>query len=631
MNLTEALERDMILVCDGAMGTMLHAAGNSLDQALPALNLSNPQLVRTIHESYISAGVDIIQTNTFGASRLRLSEYGHGDRMAEVNRAGIRIARQAARSGSGLLVAGSVSPAVTVQQRRRADRRERAAALREQIEALAGVDIILLETFGYLDEFVEAIEIATQTAKVPVMAQATFGADARTLSGHTPREVVAAVAGSGIVTLGINCTLGPQRSLFVLRELREHSDLPLSVQPNAGLPRRVAPARFEYDVNSEYFARYVRQLLEVGASIVGGCCGTTPTQLAATVEVANSHRQRLVPRRVPGSGAEPPTTPTVTWQTFAALSQPARNVVVAELSTPFTGDVTETLKLARQLHQAGVHVVSIAPARTSRAQVGTAEVAVHLYQRLGLETIATVTTWDRTIMALQADLLGAHALGLRRIICETGSPPLLGDYPHVDGIWDVDSIGLIGLLACLNRGTDYNSLPLGAKTEFEIGARINPGNRDLKGEISRTLSKITAGATFLVTRPVYELTALERLLEAIDGRVSVLAAVRPLTSFAEAEYLAHEVPDVIIPPDTLANLKQAGERAPQAGIDLAVQLATGIRGMACGIVIMPSADIVATTRRIMASLRRRLLPFLIGGLVRPDADAVGLCRAKTHS
>jgi methionine synthase / methylenetetrahydrofolate reductase(NADPH) len=601
MNLTEALDRDVILVCDGAMGTMLHAAGNALDQALPALNLSNPELVRTIHQSYISAGVDIIQTNTFGASRLRLSEHGYGDRVEEINRAGVRIARQAARNGSGVLVAGSVSPAVTVQQRRRADPRERAAALREQIKALAGVDIILLETFGYLDEFVEAIEIATQVAKIPVMAQATFGADARALSGHTPREVTDAVAGSGIVTLGINCTLGPQRSLVVLRELREHSDLPLSVQPNAGLPRRVAPACFEYDVDSEYFARYVRQLLEAGASIVGGCCGTTPTQLAAAVEVANSHRQRRTPRQVPGSGAETPATSAVTWQPFAALSQPGGDIVVAELGTPLSGDVAETLKLAGQLREAGVHLVSIAPARTSRAQVGAAEVAVHLYRSAGIETIATVTTWDRTIMALQADLLGAHALGLRRIICETGSPPLLGDYPHVDGIWDVDSIGLIGLLACLNRGTDYYRLPLGAKTKFEIGARINPGSRDLEGEIRRALSKINAGATFLVTRPIYELTALEGLLEAIDGQVPVLAAVRPLTSFAEAEYLAHEVPDVIIPPDMLATLEQAGESAPQVGIDAAIQIASRIRGMACGIVITPSADIIATTRGIMAS------------------------------
>jgi homocysteine S-methyltransferase len=600
MKLATALERNILLVCDGAMGTMLHAAGNSLDQALPALNLSNPALVKTIHDSYISAGVDIIQTNTFGASRLRLSEYGDGGQVEEINRAGVRIARQAAGAGSGVLVAGSVSPAVSVHQRRQARRKERSAALREQIEALAGADLILLETFGYLEEFVEAIEVATQASKLPVIAQATFSADGCTLSGHTAREVADAVAGAPIAVLGINCTLGPQRSLTALRELRAHSDLPLSVQPNAGLPRRVAPARFEYDADTEYFARYAGQLMEAGARIVGGCCGTTPTQLAAAAELANSHRHRLAPHPVLPSAEGRPTPPATRPSASPALSHADRGVVVTELTAPVTGDAGQTLQLARELTAAGVQFVSIAPARTRRAQVSAVDIAVHLHHSAGIETIASVTTWDRTIMALQADLLGAHALGLRRVICETGSPPLLGDYPHVDGIWDVDSIGLIGLLASLNRGTDYYGLPFGAKTEFEIGARINPGSRDLDREVSRTLSKITAGATFLVTRPVYELTALERLIKAVDGQVPVLAALRPLTSFEEAEYLAHEVPDVVIPPSTLTALERAGESAPQVGADLAVRTAAALREMTSGVVITPSADIIATAERISA-------------------------------
>jgi methionine synthase I (cobalamin-dependent)/5,10-methylenetetrahydrofolate reductase len=596
--LTAALAKDQILVCDGAMGTMLHAAGNSLDQALPALNLSNPALVRTIHDSYISAGVDIIQTNTFGASRLRLAEHGYGDRVAEINRAGVRIARQSIPAGSGVLVAGSVSPTVTVKQRRQVSPAERAAALREQIAALAGVDVIILETFGYLEELVEAIEIATATTGVPVLAQATFGADARTLSGHTPREVAAAVAGSPVVALGTNCTLGPQRSLTVLRDLRRCSDLPLSMQPNAGLPRRVAPARFEYDLDAEYFARYARQALEAGASIVGGCCGTTPAMLAAVVKIANSHRQRLVPRAVLRSGEADPGTSTVPGS--ATVVRPGRGVIITELTTPLTGDAGQTLELAKELTGLGVDFISIAAARTSRAQVSALDLALHLKQQAGIETIASVTTWDRTIMALQADLLGAHALGLRRIVCETGSPPLIGDYPNVDGIWDVDSIGLIELLASLNRGTDYYSLPLGAKTDFEIGARINPGSRNPEREVGRSLSKISAGASFLITRPVYELTALDRLLTAIDGRVPVLAAVRPLVSFEEAEYLAYEVPDVIIPPDTLTALERAGQDAPQAGLELAAELAAKIRQMASGMVIVPSTAVAATTQRLLA-------------------------------
>jgi methionine synthase / methylenetetrahydrofolate reductase(NADPH) len=605
------LDPGRILVCDGAMGTMLHAAGNALDQALPALNLTNPALVRAVHDSYVSAGVDIIQTNTFAASRLRLSEYGYGEQVAEINRAGLRIARQAAGDSSGILVAGSISPAVTIRQRRQASHAERAAALREQIEALAGADVILLETFGYLDELIEAVEVATEVSELPVLAQATFGPEARTLSGHTAREVAAAVAGSGIVALGLNCTLGPQRSLKVLRELREHSDLPLSVQPNAGLPRRVAPARFEYDLDAEYFAGYILQLAEAGASIVGGCCGTTPAQLAAAVEAVHDHRQQQAPRLTapPESRTaelrttEPrPSRPVPAEPGPAQREQHGRYLVVAELAAPISGDVDGTLSLAGELADVGVDLVSIAPARTdrtSRARVGVIEAAVHLHQRAGIETMATVMTWDRTIMALQADLLGAHALGLRRIVCETGNPPLIGDYPHVDGVWDVDSTGLIGLLAGLNLGIDYYGLQLGAKTEFEIGARINPGSRDPEREIGRALSKIAAGATFLITRPVYELTAFERLLAAIDGQVPVLAAIRPLTSFDDAEWLAHEVPDVIIPPDMLTALERAGDRAANVGLELAAETAAGIRNLASGIVITPSCLVVETTKRLM--------------------------------
>jgi 5,10-methylenetetrahydrofolate reductase len=435
-----------------------------------------------------------------------------------------------------------------------------------------------------------------------VVVQATFAADGCTLSGHTPREVAEAVRDAPIAALGINCTLGPQRSLDIARALRAHSEIPLSVQPNAGLPRRVAPARFEYDADAEYFARYVRQLLESGAAIVGGCCGTTPAQLAAAVEVANSHRRqhRLRSAALTVAAARAPQTPA-RQPAPLMLSNASPRIVGTELVTPVNGDVDRTLELAGALTAAGAQFVAITPARTQHAQVSAVDFAVHLNRSAAIETVASVTTWDRTIMALQADLLGAHALGLRRIICETGSPPLLGDYPHVDGIWDVDSTGLIQLVASLNSGTDYYGLPFGAKTEFEIGARINPGSRDPEREVSRTLGKVSAGATFLVTRPVYELTALERLLEAVGGQVPVLVSVAPLNSFEEAEYLAHEVPDVIIPPYTLTALERAGQTAPQVGIELAVTLAAQLKNMANGIVISAGAGGVGAVQQIMAA------------------------------
>ncbi|HEX4248747.1 MAG TPA: bifunctional homocysteine S-methyltransferase/methylenetetrahydrofolate reductase [Pseudonocardia sp.] len=586
-----------ILVCDGAMGTMLHAAGNSLDQALPALNLSDAELVATIHRSYVEAGVDILQTNTFGASRLRLSEFGFGDRVEQINSAGVRLAREAARVGRSVLVAGSVSPAVSVQQRRRVSAGERTDALREQLSILveAGVDLLVLETFGYLDELVEAVEVATALGDVPVIAQATFATDTHTLSGHTPGEVARALAELPIAALGTNCTLGPQRSLTVLRELRRHCELPLTVQPNAGLPRRVTPARFEYDIDSEYFVRYVRQLLDAGASVVGGCCGTTPTQLAAIVQTAEEHRARTGPVEVTAPRAERATA-------AGTLSFGGRERLVVELAAPLTGGVEESGKLAEQLYGAGVRLISVAPTRSTRAHVNPTDLALHLHQRLGVDTLASVTTWDRTIMALQADLLGAHALGLRRIVCETGSPPLVGDYPHVDGVWDVDSLGLIELLAALNGGSDYQGLRLPVATEFEIGARINPGSHEPDREAARANTKIAAGAQFLITRPVYDRADLARLLDALtDQDVPVLAAVRPLASFSEAEYLAHEVPDVKIPKSMLNALEESGDNADQVGIELAIELISQIRGMVAGIVVAPVTDPINAVHQITAT------------------------------
>jgi len=275
-----------VLVCDGAMGTMLHAAGAALDRSLPELNLSDPGLVSTIHESYLSAGADVIQANTFGANRLWLGDHGFGDKVTEINRAGVRIARAAQdRCDRDVLVAGSVSPAVTALQRRRIGSAERTEVIREQIEALLGpgqgVDILILETFGYLDELVEAVSVASELCDVPIVAQATFADDAHTLGGETPREVATVLSGLPVAMLGTNCTIGPQRMLTVAEDLIRYASVPVSAQPNAGQPRRTGPRSFEFSIGGDYFARYFRRFAEAGVSLVGGCCGTTPAHIRA--------------------------------------------------------------------------------------------------------------------------------------------------------------------------------------------------------------------------------------------------------------------------------------------------------------------------------------------------------------
>ena len=612
-----------VLVCDGAMGTMLHAAGAALDRSLPELNLTDPGLVSTIHESYLSAGADIIQANTFGANRLWLGDHGVGDKVAEINRAGVRIARAAQdRCERDVLVAGSVSPAVTGLQRRRIGSAERAEVIREQIEALLGlgavnrqgpgVDIIILETFGYLDELVEAVVVASELSDVPIVAQATFADDAHTLGGETPREVATVLSGLPVAMLGTNCTIGPQRMLTVAEDLVRYASVPVSAQPNAGQPRRTGPRSFEFSIGGDYFARYFRRFAEAGVSLVGGCCGTTPAHIRAAADAVTAipaaRSRRAHPSGTgkagrPGAGSHGagshgagPFAGTLADQLAAR-----RFIVAAAIASG--GRPAEAVQAAAVLQAQGAGVFAVQPARSARTHSDSLDLALHLQQQAGVETIATLTTWDKTIMTLQAELLGAHALGIRNVICTTGSPPVLGDYPAVDGIWEVDSLGLIALLAGLNEGRDSNGLATATQTSFCIGARVNPGARDPEAEIARARAKVRAGAHFLVSRPVYELDSLLRTVTSLEGtKVPLLLSVTPLRSFEEADYLANEVPGVIIPPDTLRAMEQAGRGAARGvGIDLAACLLHEARKLVSGVVVTAADDDPAGLAPLLAA------------------------------
>jgi methionine synthase / methylenetetrahydrofolate reductase(NADPH) len=589
-----------VLVGDGAMGTMLHAAGCALDRALPEVSLSNPGLVGTIHDSYLAAGVDVIQTNTFGANRLWLAGHGCADQAAEINQAAVRIARAAQdRAGRPVYVAGSVSPAVTARLRRQVGAAERAEVLAEQVAALAaaGADLIILETFGYLDELAEAVTVASAACALPLVAQATFAADGRTLGGETPREVAAVLGELPVVMLGANCTTGPQRMLAVVEDLVTCSPLPVSAQPNAGQPRRVGDRDFEFSVDGSYVARYLCRFAEAGAALVGGCCGTTPTHLEAAVtqlaglraappRAAAGQRHKLR-WRPPGPGPGAGTGPGG----LATRLARGEFVVAAEIAAPDDG-VADTV---RALRQQGVDLVAVAAPDHPRAHRDSLGMALHLQQHAAVEAMVTMTTWDKTIMTLQADLLGAHALGIRNVICEAGQPPVLGDYPAVDGVWEVDSLGLVALLASLNAGRDLDGLRLARKTSFCIGTRVNPAAPDLAAETARARAEIQAGAQFLVTRPVYELGRLRALADELGGTgVPLIMSVAPLGSFQEADYLAHEVPDVHIPAGLLAALQQAGPAARETGLQLAVDLVRTGRPLVSGVLLAATADEAAT-------------------------------------
>jgi methionine synthase / methylenetetrahydrofolate reductase(NADPH) len=604
----QLLSGERVLVCDGAMGTMLHAAGAALDRSLPELNLSDPGLVATIHDSYLSAGVDIIQANTFGANRLWLADHGFPDKVAEINRAGMRLARAAAdRSGGSVLVAGSVSPAVTAQQRRRVGAAERMEVLREQILALitdGAADLLILETFGYLDELVEAVSVAASLTGLPLIAQATFADDAHTLGGETPREVATVLSGLPVTMIGTNCTIGPQRMLTIAEDLVRYSAVPVSAQPNAGQPRRTGPRSFEFAIDGGYFSRYLARFADAGVTVVGGCCGTTPTHIRAAAEAlrtaAVTRARASATPRAADAGPQPADAPQAAplpaqGQASGSLAEQLasrRFVVAAALTPPAGGWAGDTERAAAELADRGIGLVLVEPRDTVRTHLDSLNMALQLQQRVGVETIATVTTWDKTIMSLQADLLGAHALGIRSVVCTTGSPPVFGDYPAVDGTWEVDSVGLTALLAGLNAGRDSNGLALTSRMSFCIGARINPGARDQAAELDRAHAKIRAGAQYLVSRPVHDLDALTRVAEALDGTgVPLLLSVAPLTSFEEADYLAHEVPGVTIPAATLEAMERAGRSGGRAvGLELAATVLAKARPLVSGVILAASGD-----------------------------------------
>jgi methionine synthase / methylenetetrahydrofolate reductase(NADPH) len=604
------------------MGTMLHAGGVSLDRCLPELNVSRPELVQTIHRAYIAAGAQVIETNTFGGSRFRLARHGLEERVAEVNAAGVRAARQARRDAgaAGVLVAGSVGPASPAGLGPRVSARDLRLAFREQVLALVegGVDLLVLETFGNLAELVEAVGVVLELGQgLPLVAQMTFVDDGRTLGGDTPEEVGSTLEALGVAVVGANCTLGPQGLLDILGRLAGATSLPLSAQPNAG-PPTVADGHFLYTADPGYFARHARRYVELGATLVGGCCGTTPAHIQAiAAAVAGIPLQRRTPAAAPHTPAAPvavrPTHPpsggfNPAPRTPAAAPLLSADFVLAcELPTPMGGDAERAVDEARKLKAAGCTALVVPPVGSSRAQVSPASIASLVQQRVtGVETILTATTWEKSLLVLQADLLGAHAFGIRHVVCRTGTPPLQADYPNAEGVWDVDSVGLIEVLSGLNAGHDHNGIPLGRPTTFVIGGRINPSAGDFEREVAHARRKVAAGATFLMTPPAFDLGALDRLLDAMDAPdVPILLGLMPLQDVRHAEYLQHEVPDMRLPEAVLERMCQAGNDAAAVGREIACEMALAARaaGRVRGLVLSSTSGSADELVRLVQDVR----------------------------
>ncbi|MGH3786487.1 MAG: bifunctional homocysteine S-methyltransferase/methylenetetrahydrofolate reductase [Pseudonocardiaceae bacterium] len=614
----EELRAGQVVVCDGAMGTMLHAAGVSLDGSLPELNLSRPALVRDLHTAYVSAGARILQTNTFGANRLRLAAGGLEDSVAEINVAGARLAREAVqRAGHPVLVAGSVGPAVSAPAVRRVPAGARAETLREQIAALSDwVDLLILETFGDLDSMVQAVEVAMSESDLPVVAQLTFGDDGRTLRGEDAAEVAAVLSGLRVTALGANCTVGPAVLVGVVGELARATDLPVSAQPNAGLPQRLG-RQVRYARNAAYFGAAAGQFVAAGATLLGGCCGTTPAHVRAI-----SHAVAALPpvQRVPAGSAAPRRASAAgiaAVQPVSGTGWPAHwegeLLVAAGLRAPNGPQVPEFLERATMLRAAGAGVLAIIEAAPPAARISPVGAAVVVSERVGSEVLLPVEAADRNLAALQADMLGAHALGLRIVVCRTGSPRVAGDYPSAGAgsPWDVDSVGLISMLAALNEGIDWRGVAIAERTRFVIGATLRTAVKDLASELEKVETKLRAGAHFLVTDVIYDVEQASWVLGALRARgvaLPVLATLAPFEDVQTLQRLSYEVAEVSIPLSVLVDAAQRNRAKPEQTVEHSLGVVEKLRQLISGVVVHvpsgmdePAAQLVSALARLRAS------------------------------
>ncbi|MGH3805289.1 MAG: bifunctional homocysteine S-methyltransferase/methylenetetrahydrofolate reductase [Pseudonocardiaceae bacterium] len=611
------LRAGQVVVCDGAMGTMLHAAGVPLDRSLPELNLSRPALVRDLHAAYVSAGARIVQTNTFGANRLRLAAAGLESSVSEINIAGARLAREAVqRTGHPVLVAGSVGPAVSAPAVRRVPASARTETLREQIAALGDwVDLLILETFGDLESLVQAVEVATSESDLPVVAQLTFGDDGRTLRGEEPAEAAAVLSDLRVAALGANCTVGPTVLVGVVAELVRGSAIPVSVQPNAGVPQRFG-SQIRYARNAGYFAEAAQRFVAAGATLLGGCCGTTPAHVRAISQAVAALPPNALPPNALPPNAQAPVARAGGWRgssTPIRSVQPAPGwlweselVVAVGLPVPNGSQVAEFLQRATTLHAAGAGVLAIIEAAPPASRISPVGAAVVVSERVGSEVLLPVEATDRNLAALQADMLGAHALGLRMVVCRTGSPRVAGDYPSAGSgsPWDVDSVGLVSMLAALNEGIDWRGVAIAERTRFVIGATLGTAADDLGYELEKAEAKLRAGAHFLVTDVLYDVEEASRVLGTLRARgvaLPVLATLAPFADIQTLQRLSYEVPEMSIPLSVLAAARRNRDN-PEQTVEHAVGVVEKLRHLISGVVVQVPSGMDEPAVRLVSAI-----------------------------
>ena len=578
------------VLCDGAMGTVLYAKGIFINRCYDELNCSQPELIRGIHHEYLQAGADIIETNTFGANPARLGRHSMAERTRDINRAGAQVAREAAKSFDAL-VAGSVGPlGIRIEPLGKTSREEARAMFRQQIAALVegGVDLLILETFGYLEELHQAVLAARDVdPNIPVVAQVTIDEDGNCLDGSDPETFAPRMADWGTEVIGCNCSVGPVAMLSTLERIRRVTELPLSAQPNAGMPRAV-DGRNIYLCSPEYMASYARKFVAAGVKLVGGCCGTTPEHIRVMksgLRVSEA-RTRTGVFPVPKSPAlSPINIPTLEQRSrLGGRIAAGEFATMVEIVPPRGTDISKELEGARFLKTVGVDAVNIPDSPRASARMSNQALATLVQQQVGIEAVLHYTCRDRNVLSIQSDLLGASTIGIHNLICITGDPPKLGNYPDATAVFDVDAIGLVNIVHNLNRGLDIGGNPMGTGTRFVIGVGANPGLPDMDEEVRRFEYKVEAGAEYAVTQPVFDIALLESFLRRIEHcRIPVVAGIWPLVSVRNAEFMKNElrvsVPDAIF--ERMAHATNP-EAARQEGIAIAREMLWALRDLVQG-------------------------------------------------
>jgi len=579
------------VLCDGAMGTLLYAKGIFINRSYDELNLSQPDLIRGIHHDYLQAGAEIIETNTFGANSFRLARHSLADKVQDINRSGARLAREAAKSFD-VWVAGSVGPLGTrIEPLGKTSYQEARDAFREQITALVegGVDLLILETFGYLEEIHQAMLAAKDVSKsIPLVAQVTIDEDGNCLDGSDPETFVAKLVEWGADVIGCNCSVGPVAMLDAMERVRALTTLPLSAQPNAGIPRSV-DGRNIYLCSPEYMASYARKFVAAGVRLVGGCCGTTPDHIRVMKSAlrVGEARSKTATAKVTGGVPTPSAIAAVPLEQRSALgAKLARGefATMVEIVPPKGIDVRKEVDGARFVKSVGVDAVNIPDSPRASARMSNQALSLLIQREVGIDAILHYTCRDRNVLCIQSDLLGAAAVGIKNLICITGDPPKMGNYPDATAVFDVDAIGLVNIVRNLNQGLDLGGNPIGTGTAFVIGVGANPGLTDLDEEIRRFEYKVEAGAEYAVTQPVFDLRLLENFLRRIEHcRIPVLAGIWPLVSVRNAEFMKNElrvsVPDWIL--ERMARA-QTPEAARAEGVAIAREMLIAARQMVQG-------------------------------------------------